>query len=167
MSDKPDYETTMDLPEATKAALATSAKQDDMIARLKKYRYVASDDLLKSDDTEILLTGTTPAKYYEVEFNPTGMLETFHKFRIKFDLKKYDAGTKKAYGRIYRNGAAIGTARETTSTSYTTYSEDIDYWELGDLIQLYCWIEDATQRGMVRNFRIYGVAQESAYAPTW
>ena len=55
--------------------------------------------------------------------------------RIKFDLKSSSTG-KHAYGKIYINGEAAGTERDTTSTDYTTYSEDIEV-EAGDLIEVY------------------------------
>lgn len=57
-------------------------------------------------------------------------------FTVMFDLKAASGAT--AYGRIYKNGVAHGTARSTASTADVTYSEDLAF-EAGDLCQLYCY----------------------------
>lgn len=71
--------------------------------------------------------------------------------RVKFDLK----GTPDdiAYGRIYKNGVAIGTVRTTSSFTYVTYSQDFAGLNAGDAIQLY--IYGFSYPGVARNFRIY------------
>ena len=56
--------------------------------------------------------------------------------RIKFDIHTGNTA-RTAYGRIYKNGTAIGTERSTTSTSYVTFSEDIADWLVGDYVELY------------------------------
>lgn len=56
--------------------------------------------------------------------------------RIAFSMMKFTpAGT--VYGRIYRNGSAVGTARSTTSSNYQEYIQDISSWSPGDLLQIY------------------------------
>jgi hypothetical protein len=76
--------------------------------------------------------------------------------RIKFDIKTTNNAVP-VYGRIYRNGVAVGTQRETYSTSYDPYSEDISGWSAGDLIQLYTYSGDAGVVDVyVQNFRVYG-----------
>ena len=115
----------------------------------------ASDVLMNSDDTEELKYG----QEYEVqkEFDP--ILLNLHsndsEFRIKFDMKTSNVGNL-VYGRIYRNGVAVGTERSTSSTSYTTYSQDITGWSEGDFIQLYTYAGALGIRPYVMNFRVYG-----------
>lgn len=75
--------------------------------------------------------------------------------RIKFDLYTDDAGVT-AYGRIYRNGVAVGTERSTTSTSAVTFSEDLSGWSRGDTLEL--WIKQGTNNSeYIRggNVRLY------------
>ena len=72
--------------------------------------------------------------------------------RIKYDIKT-NGGT--AYGRIHRNGAAVGTQQSTTSTSYVTKSEDISGWSSGDLLQLYGYISIPSLICSVANLKLY------------
>ncbi len=53
-------------------------------------------------------------------------------YRVVFTLTSGDGAA--VYGRIYRNGAAVGTER---SSIGATFSEDISGWSAGDLCQLY------------------------------
>ena len=115
----------------------------------------ASDVLMNSDDSEELKYGQD----YEVqkEFDP--ILLNLHsndsEFRIKFDMKTSNVGNV-VYGRIYRNGVAVGTEHSTTLISYTTYPQDITGWSEGDLIQLYTYAGSMGIRPYVENFRVYG-----------
>lgn len=70
---------------------------------------------------------------------------------VDFDLANNIGGT--AYGRIYKNGSAVGTERSAGSTSYTTYSENIGSLSAGDLLQLYVRYTGSTS-GFARNFRL-------------
>lgn len=74
-------------------------------------------------------------------------------YRIKFDLKISASGY--AYGKIYRNGVAVGTEQSETSTSYVTKSEDISGWSVGDEIQLYINTSNAGLTAYTQNFRLY------------
>jgi hypothetical protein len=42
-----------------------------------------------------------------------------------------------AYGRIYRNGSAVGTERSTSSETDVVFSQDISGWTAGDMVQIY------------------------------
>ena len=57
------------------------------------------------------------------------------KINVSFNLK-HSTGTGTAYGRIYINGIAVGTAQSTNSTTYVVFIEEFDVAN-GDLIQLY------------------------------
>jgi hypothetical protein len=72
--------------------------------------------------------------------------------RFLFDLKTSDI-TKTAYGRIYRNGVALGTEKTSTSLTYENQSEDITQtWNPGDTAEL--WIHnDGTGTTSVQNFQ--------------
>jgi hypothetical protein len=76
--------------------------------------------------------------------------------RIKFWLEFTSGGGGAAvYGRIYRNGSAVGTERSRTfaDMTMTEYSEDISGWSAGDLVQLYVKDTGATVTG--GNMRLY------------
>ena len=75
--------------------------------------------------------------------------------RIKFDLRT-DNASGTAYGRVYRNGGAVGTGQSTVSESYVTKSEDITNWSATDTIELYIRISDNTYQVFAQNFRVCG-----------
>lgn len=56
--------------------------------------------------------------------------------RVVFSLRVDNIGST-GYGRIYRNGAAVGTQRGTSSATAVQYSEDLSGWAAGDLLQIY------------------------------
>ena len=73
-------------------------------------------------------------------------------YRIKFSIKVLVATT--VYGKIYRNGIAVGTERSTGSGSYVEFSEDISGWASGDLIQVYIY-GSSPDNVAVSNLRLY------------
>lgn len=89
-----------------------------------------SDSYIISNPPEVNSAVTTYTMVREIRMGNGGS------YRIKFDLKAA-SGTGNVYGRIYRNGVAVGTERIDTGTSYVTMSEDIAGWSEGDLCQLY------------------------------
>lgn len=58
-------------------------------------------------------------------------------FRVKFSMRS--PGGNLLYGRVYRNGVAVGTVRSTSSTTSVEFSEDISGWSYDDLIQVYIY----------------------------
>jgi len=115
---------------------------------------ITGDKLLEGD---VLMAykaaegNTTSAAYYNVRQGRVGKAA---KLRVKFDIKTAGGGAT-AYGRIYKNGVAVGTERSTGETTYQTFSEDIDGWSPGDLVQLYVKTSDGVQAVYYRNFEIY------------
>ncbi|MEA3324262.1 MAG: hypothetical protein U9Q37_03870 [Euryarchaeota archaeon] len=109
----------------------------------------ASDTIRASDDTEETIDWTTYTKIKELtvaSFIKSGTL------RIKFDLRgNANGGTN--YGRIYRNGAAVGTERTAGGGAYNTHSEDIAGWSSYDTIELQ--VKYDVFKGNVKNFRVY------------
>jgi len=73
--------------------------------------------------------------------------------RFLFDLKTGTSPTA-AYGKIYRNGVALGTEQSDTTGGYVTKSEDITQtWNPGDTCEL--WAHgDGALTAYVQNFRI-------------
>lgn len=75
--------------------------------------------------------GTTPTKIKEISVAKSGVVT------VSFSMAS-GGSSYTTYGRVYKNGVAAGTLRSTTSTAYTTYSENINV-NSGDLIQLYIY----------------------------
>lgn len=95
---------------------------------------------------------TTYTKAKEIKLARAGT------YRIKFDLK--GSGDNTALGRVYKNGAAVGTVQSEDTGSYVTMSEDIAGWAAGDLCQVY--IAQTSSDGYtiyVKNFRVYNNAE--------
>lgn len=92
--------------------------------------FEAGDTNLTASDAEVNGSQSSYTKVKEIMVGAIG-----GEFRVVFKLKAVDGGT--AYGRIYKNGGAVGTERSTASSAYQTYSEDIDGLVAGDLVQLY------------------------------
>lgn len=115
-------------------------------------KYAISDDLLHSHDAEYWGTAASYTKKKTITLDTLSLSPST--IRVKFDLKA-ESGTT-GYGRVYKNGVAIGTEQSTTSTSYVTFSEDLSF-EMGDTLEL--WVKDGTAGstfvGCV-NFRVYG-----------
>ena len=108
-------------------SITTAMIQDESITNIKLTPYVAGSVPLAEATTEDTHTAMTNTKYKEIVVARSGTITT--KFTIKVDATE-------GYGRIYVNGGAVGTNRSTTSTTYVTFTENIDV-ERGDLIQLY------------------------------
>jgi len=107
---------------------------------------VVSDTLQTSSDA---LTGEASSSYLIRRSFSNRIDGTF---RIKFDLRSAN-GTANACARIYKNGSAFGTERCQTSSTYTTYSEDLSF-NLGDNIELYQKSNGSFNADVI-NFRIY------------
>jgi len=128
---------------------AKNHDHDNVNSKAVTLAYLAGDLLRAYADTEGTGATTVYVKKKEIVLDFGGAV------RIKFDLKHSGSGT--TYGRIYRNGVAVGTERSTTSDTYVTFSEDISGWSPGDLCQLY--IKQASNPNADwRNFRLYSSA---------
>jgi hypothetical protein len=72
--------------------------------------------------------------------------------KVYFELKHTLSGNV-AYGRIYKNGAALGTERTDNTGNYQPFTEVLNF-AAGDAIQLYC--KSSSGNIAIRNFRILG-----------
>jgi len=120
----------------------------------------ASDVLRDSNDSIESLGSGAYAKIKDIGPVPEGVLSGT--LRIKFAMNETATGS--SYGRIYRNGVAVGTERSTAGASYTTWSEDIAGWTTGDTIEL--WGIHDTGDGNVKEFRVYCDHDETFLVPS-
>jgi hypothetical protein len=85
-------------------------------------------------------SSTTDAKVREISISLAGTV------RVSMRLKSNNS-LGVAYGRIYKNGVAVGTQRSVSGTTPTTFTEDIAV-SVGDLIQVYCRSNNASYLAM-------------------
>lgn len=111
-----------------------------------------SDNLRNSHDAEVD-TSTTGAAYAKIK-TMTFTNGIKGNLRVKFDLK--DNASYVGYGRVYKNGVALG-AIKTGTDNYVTESEDIDVGTIaaGETLELWGKAEHASAHVFVKNFRCY------------
>jgi len=134
-------------------AIAGADIADGTVTRAKIGAYTAGNYFIIGSDSEHATMAASYTKVKEIVVTRTGTL------RVSFALAA-GAGIN-AYGRVYRNGVAVGTARNTTSTTPETYSEDISGWGPNDLCQIYAYTSGGLAK--VTNFRLYTGAPEREY----
>jgi hypothetical protein len=119
-----------------------------------------SDNILFNNPTERYVQGTTVTKLKETRVCNMGKIRTY------FEMRSAGTGNT-AYGQVYKNGVAVGTLRSTTSTTYVSFTEDIDGWFGGDLYQIYgyallsagyCYVQNQQIRGVLIPRRPAGMA---------
>jgi len=115
--------------------------------------YLVSNDIQIKDSTEESTTSLTYVKLKE--FTLPSAFPSNATIRVYFELRP-DGFNKTVYGRIYRNGTAVGTKRTARNTDYVGFTEDISGWNPGDTVQLYAKCEDSSVPAYVRNFQIRG-----------
>ena len=82
--------------------------------------------------------------------------------RMKFSIWTANSDYA-AYGRIYRNGVAVGTEQSTNlENPGEEFSEDIAGWSRGDLVQLYQKSGNAFANTNVENFKLCADSYEVA-----
>lgn len=111
---------------------------------------VAGSILYSSANTERTSSATS---YTSIKSFTVGM---GGQYRIKFDLRIQIGGIgDTAYGRIYKNGVALGTEQTDTSGTYSTKTEDLATFSPGDVIALYVKTSNAGNLCVVKNFQLY------------
>jgi len=116
---------------------------------------ITSDTLRASLDS--ISTNTTTTYVKKKAFN----ILLSGSYRVKFALNMPSGGAALAQGRIYKNGVAVGTIRQTNSATYTTYSEDLSF-VAGDTCELWISIDSAGFTANAKEFRLYFNEQWSA-----
>jgi len=76
------------------------------------------------------------------------------KFTTYFELKGKSPGSN-YYGRVYKNGVPFGTERIVTDTTYTAFTEDLDFSD-GSTYEIWCKSTLTYLSVFVRNQRIIG-----------
>ena len=92
--------------------------------------WLVGDILNVADDSLVAKVDLSYVKVKEIGLASGGTI------RVKFDLRP-DSAPGTAYGRIYRNGGAVGTEQSEAAAVFDTKSEDIAGWSAQDLLQLY------------------------------
>ena len=106
--------------------------------------------LLIENTTARTISAGSYTKYKETKIGVSGTL------RITLGIHSGSGGGT-TYGRIYRNGVAVGIEHSSSSGSYILYSEDITGWSVGDLVQGYAKHSGATNP-YISNLNIYTAA---------
>lgn len=122
-------------------------------------RYGLSANVLHSHDAEATETGLVYTKKKTITLtllNPP----TNTTIRCYFELHSSGVGAL-AYGRIYKNGSALGTERSTNSTSYVAYTEDLAF-SMADALELWSMVQTGGFTAYVRNFRVLGDAVDAS-----
>jgi hypothetical protein len=110
---------------------------------------VPTDDVIVDNPTERTTNSTSYVRVKESRIFCRG------KIRVYFEIHTTSSGYA-ANGWVYRNGVAVGTERSTTSTTYVSFTEDIDGWFEGDCCQIYGKIGTTAQTCYIRNQQIKG-----------
>ena len=124
----------------------TRIPMDSTVTYTKMGNILAGDVYLGGSLAEV---STTSGAYAKVKTLYVGHKGTY---RIKFEIKRSTTGT--AYGRIYRNGSAVGTVQTSTSYVYVTKSEDISGWAAGDACEIYLH-HNGNYLVFAKNLKIY------------
>jgi hypothetical protein len=123
----------------------------EIYSQLPVNYYTLGTTILRRDDTVSTTTSTTYVKVKE--FYVAKLIPKTSKLKIYFELSSGVDGVE-AYAQIYRNDSPYGTERVNDTTTYASYTEDLEFSE-GDYIQIYAkCASGGTAR--VRNFRIQG-----------
>jgi len=119
--------------------------------------YVASDTTLVKDIATIKQNPVTYTK--AMGFTLRNDINPNSRFRFKFDIRSTGApGAHIAYGKIYRNGVAIGTEQTDNTSAFVSKSEDINIggWNIGDTVDLYTKTSNVALEVWVKDFEICG-----------
>ncbi|MEK7549192.1 MAG: hypothetical protein AAB496_01755, partial [Patescibacteria group bacterium] len=114
-----------------------------------EFSQTAGDYELNLNSAERTTASATYVKLKETKIGVGGTL------RIKFSIKGIGGPL---YGRIYRNGVAVGTERNTSSDTYVEFSEDIGGWSAGDLVQVYAHRTGSLTSVDIQGLNIYTAA---------
>jgi hypothetical protein len=102
---------------------------DGITGTLKEQENLIAGDTSKVNAPTVRNAMTPWTKIKEIKMNYKGRV------RVYFELQTSNAGYS-SQGRIYKNGVAVGTTRNTTVQDFTSYTEDFNV-VVGDLIQLW------------------------------
>lgn len=116
-------------------------------SKVKALELVPGDYLIFSKPSETSMYATDAYKPISEIIKVNGIGGTI---RIKYDIKT--AGDYLGNSKVYVNGKAVGVTRNFTSSTYTTFTEDIKV-NAGDALQIYAFSPSSII--YLRNFNIY------------
>ena len=122
-------------------------------------QYAISSVVLHGHDAEGSSTSTTYVKVKTITISvlaPTPIV-----IRTYFEMRR-GAGVDYVYGRIYKNGVAVGTEQSTNSTAFPSSTEDLSFAE-GDTLELWVNRGAATDAVHYRNFRVLGEERRAVH----
>jgi hypothetical protein len=123
---------------------------DNSLLTVPPTTQTADSNLSWSDDATVNFTNNSPyTKKKEILLN-----ENLGAVNVKFDINSGSGNT--AYGKLYKNGVAVGT-EITASSGTTTSTTALTNLVVGDLLQVYCYALNGGTNGggNVSNFRLY------------
>ena len=133
-------------------------------ARTEKSLYFTPSDAVICEDPRTVGRITPPHDYsvYTKRMQLT-LLEPIHpesRFRFKMDLKAGAVGDH-CYGKIYKNGVAVGTEYGDNTGAFQTFTEDIDVgdWKANDTVELWIRISGSVN-WTCRKLQLCGVGSE-------
>jgi len=126
----------------TAVKIATGA-----VTGIKLPAVTVSDDEKASAPAERINDTTSYVKVKEVRIDRSGTI------RLKWNLRAQGPANN-AYGKIYRNGGAVGVEKLTSSDTYVAQSDDVAGWSAGDLIQLYLKSNASNYSSIANNFSV-------------
>lgn len=132
--------------DAASATGSVHAKLKDLKGQFPvvKTGVVASDTLQASADTAKTSLGSTMALKKKITAIYTGIHRVYYEYLGTVDF---------AIGvQVYKNGEGYGTYKDSNSTSWLSFSEDLFFAE-GNSIEL--WAACGATAGSIKNFRIY------------
>lgn len=118
--------------------------------------YVASDDIINSNDAVKTITSDTYVSAKEITLGSD--IGSTSLFRFTYDIQRLVGGVSNAV--IYRNGVAQS-GGNSNAGGWATFTEDLPTtnWAVGDVISLMCHGTLGNQM-QCRNFRICGLGSE-------
>jgi len=114
--------------------------------------YIIGSDIIGRIDLQYSTSSATYVKLQQMTLGAD--IQGTKTLRITFHLRS--SGANNTYARIYRNGVAVGTERNSPNATGSMFTEDISGWAAGDLIQVYAHGTSGTNTAYVKEFRLRG-----------
>jgi hypothetical protein len=127
-------------------------KGDELLSG--NFQKIVSDVLCNSHDAEATQT-VNDASYHKVK-TITFTDGLIGNIRVKFDIHR-NSSPYVVYGRVYKNGVALGIGWSCSNNSYETKSEDLDVGTINDggTLELWAKAEASGAIAYLKNFRLY------------
>jgi len=135
--------TSLPYHDASQTRLSSGDSVQDYVNKMTSFS--PGNVIIAQSSLETSFTSTSYYKIKEIQVAQAGTVN------VSFSLT--ECGSVDGYGRIYLNGVANGTQRSTGSSSYRTFSENINV-SAGDKVQLYVRCASSYGAGNARDFKI-------------